>query len=167
MKGEMMTVKNQLNPEIETILADAVHAELFASHLYKHVANQLQRLGYFGAQKFFLSESSDELEHYQRHVDYVNDRGGVVALPALPDVTDTVADLRDALELAYDTEMALQDSYAQWYGQVDVITQQHLLQFIEIQRKSVGEYGDLIARMDRVDGDACGVLLIDQELGTN
>lgn len=161
-----MAVKNQLNPLVEGILADAVHAELFASHLYKHVANQLQRLGYFGAQKFFLSESSDELEHYQRHVDYINDRGGVAAVPALADAVDTVASLRDALELAYDTELALQDSYAQWFGQVDVITQQHLLQFLEIQRKSVGEYGDLIARLDLVEGDACGVLLIDQEMGS-
>ena len=160
-----MAVKNQLNPEVEAILADAVHAELFASHLYKHVANQLQRLGYFGAQKHFLSESTDELEHYQRHVDYVNDRGGVAAVPALPDVTDTVANLRDALELAYDTELELQTNYAQWYGKVDVITQQHLLQYLEIQRKAVGEYGDLLARLDLVEGDACGVLLIDQELG--
>ena len=159
-----MPVPNQLKPEVEAILADAVHAELYASHLYKHVANQMQRLGYFGAQKFFLSESADELEHYQRHVDYINDRGSVAAVPALADAVDPVESLRDALKLAYDTEFALQTNYAEWYGQVDVITQQHLLQYLEIQRKSVGEYGDLIARLDRVDGDACGVLLIDQEL---
>lgn len=160
-----MQVKNQLSPEVEAILADAVHAELYASHLYKHVANQLQRMGYFGAQKFFLSESADELGHYQRHVDYINDRGGVAALPALADAVDPVGSLRDALELAYDTELTLQTNYAEWFGQVDVITQQHLLQFIEIQRKSVGEYGDLLARLDRIEGDACGVLLIDQEMG--
>lgn len=162
-----MAVKNQLSPEVEGVLAEAVHAELFASHLYRHVANQLQRLGYFGAQRHFLSESQDELEHYQRHVDYINDRGGVAAVPALADAVDAVGSLRDALELAYETELTLQENYAQWYGQVDVVTQQHLLQFIEIQRKSVGEYGDLISRLDRVEGDACGVLLIDQELGQN
>lgn len=160
-----MAVKNQLNANVEEILAEAVHAELYASHLYKHVANQLQRLGYFGAQKFFLRESADELEHYQRHVDYINDRGSVAAVPALADAVDTVASLRDALEVAYDTELGLQENYAQWFGEVDVITQQHLLQFLEIQRKSVGEYGDLLARMDRVGDDLCGVMLIDQELG--
>lgn len=160
-----MAVKNQLTPEVEAMLADAVHAELFASHLYKHVANHLQRLGYFGAQKFFLAESADELTHYQRHVDYINDRGAVAMTPALPNVDDKIDTLRTALELAYDTEMSLQNNYAEWYGMSDVITQQHLLQFIEIQRKSVGEYGDLLARMDRVGDDLCGVLLIDQELG--
>lgn len=160
-----MEVKNQLSPEVESILAEAVHAELYASHLYRHVANQLQRLGYFGAQKFFLSESSDELEHYQRHVDYINDRGSVAAVPALADAIDAVGSLGDALELAYETELALQGNYADWFGRVDVITQQHLLQFIEIQRKSVGEYGDLLARLTRADGDPCGILLIDQEMG--
>ena len=162
-----MAVKNQLNPDVEIILAEAVHAELYASHLYRHVANQLQRLGYFGAQKFFLGEAADELEHYQRHVDYINDRGSVADVPALADAIDPVGSLRDALELAYETELDLQDLYAGWYAAVDVITQQHLLQFIEIQRKSVGEYGDLLARLDRVEGDACGVLLIDQEMGKN
>ena len=160
-----MAVKNQLSPEVEGVLAEAVHAELYASHLYRHVANQLQRLGYFGAQKFFLSEAGDELEHYQRHVDYINDRGSVATVPALADAIDSVGSLRDALELAYETEFDLQEQYAAWFSQVDVITQQHLLQFIEIQRKSVGEYGDLLARLDRVEGDACGVLLIDQEMG--
>ena len=160
-----MPIEIQLTPAISDILDDAVRAELYASHLYRHVANQLQRLGYFGAQKFFLRESQDELGHYQRHVDYVNDRGGVASTPPLPRAADDVASLRDALQLAYDTELALQNDYAQWFGLVDVITQQHLLQFIEIQRKSVGEYGDLLARLDRVEGDACGVLLIDQEMG--
>lgn len=160
-------VKNQLQKAVEANLAEAVHSELFASALYRHLANQLQRLGYFGAQKFFLSESGDELEHYQRHVDYVNDRGGVVAVPAVEAPTDKVATLRDALEVAYDTELQLQNDYAKWYGlaSADPVTQQHLLQFLEIQRKSVGQYGDLLARMDRAGSDECALLIIDKELG--
>lgn len=162
-----MTVPNQLTPEVEQILADAVHAELYASHLYRHLGNQMQRMGYFGAQKFFLAESADELEHYQRHADYINDRGSMAKIPALPDVNDELGlhPLRDAIALAYDTEFALQTDYATWYGQADVITQQHLLQFLEIQRKSVGEYGDLLARLDRAGDDASALLIIDKELG--
>jgi ferritin len=163
----MAAVKNQLTPSVESMLADAVHAELFASHLYKHVANQLQRLGYFGAQKFFARESADELTHYQRHVDYINDRGGVAAVPALPDVPEPINTLQDALQLAYDTELSLQSNYVTWYTDSDVITQQHLLQFIEIQRKAVGEYGDLLARAYLVGDDLCGILLIDQEMAGN
>jgi ferritin len=160
-----MAVNNLLSTEAQAVIADAVHAELWASHLYKHIANHMQRLGYFGAQKWFAKESADELTHYQGHVDFVNDMGGAVNLPALQEVADTPASLRDALQLAYDTELALMGDYTAWYAAVDAITQQHLLQYVEIQRKSVGEYGDWLARLDRVGDDLCGVLIIDKELG--
>ena len=160
-----MAIQNQLTPEVEQILTDAIHSELFASHLYRHLANQMQRIGYFGASKYFRDEAGDELEHYQRHADYMNDRGSVGPVPALADASDAVGSLRDALLLAYDTELQLQADYARWFAAVDVVTQQHLLQFIEIQRKSVGEYADLITRLDRAGDDPCGILLIDQEMG--
>jgi ferritin len=161
-----MPIRNQLDPKIEATLQDAVHSELFASNLYKHIANQMQRIGYFGAQKWFLHESSDELTHYQKLADYLNDRGAVAEIPAIEAMTEVTASLREAIELAYNTELQLQNDYADWYRAAadDPITQQRLLEFLEIQRTSVGEYGDLISRLDRAADDTCGILLIDQEL---
>ena len=45
------------------------------------------------------------------------------------------------------------------------VKQQFLLQFLAIQRKSVGEFGDLLARIGLVKGDNAGILQIDKELG--
>lgn len=149
-------------------LNDAIHSELFASNLYKHVANQLQRLGYFGAQKFFLSESSDELGHYQKIVDYINDRGLVATVPQIEMQDEKVTSLRDALAIGFETEKTLSEDYSEWFKQAfaeDVVTAQFFLQFIEHQRKSVGEYGDLLARLDRAGANEAAILLIDQELG--
>jgi len=149
-------------------LNDAIHSELFASNLYKHVANQLQRLGYFGAQKFFLSESSNELGHYQKIVDYINDRGLVATVPQIEMQEEKVTSLRDALAIGFDTENTLSEDYSEWFKQAfaeDVVTAQFFLQFIEHQRKSVGEYGDLLARLDRAGANEAAILLIDQELG--
>lgn len=149
-------------------LNDAIHSELFASNLYKHVANQLQRLGYFGAQKFFLSESSDELAHYQKIVDYINDRGLVATVPQIEMQEEKVTSLRDALAIGFETEKTLSEDYSEWFKQAfaeDVVTAQFFLQFIEHQRKSVGEYGDLLARLDRAGANEAAILLIDQELG--
>lgn len=162
-----MLTKSLIAKPIEAMLNEAVHAELTASHLYKHIANQMQRAGYFGAQKFFLSESADELEHYQKHADFLNDVGTVAKLPELAAHTDTIGTLRDALELAYETEMQLGKDYARWYREsaADPIVQQFLLQFLEIQRKSTGEYGDLLARLDRCGDNEAAILMLDTELG--
>jgi ferritin len=161
-----MPVSNLLDKPTEDMLNKAVHAELYASHLYRHVSNQMQRVGFFGAQKFFAGESADELKHYQLIADYMNDRGTSAKVPALEACTELATDIADAIELGYETELQLMRDYEKWYRECKcVTTQQFLLQFLEVQRKSVGEYGDLLARLGLVSGDKAGMLLIDQELG--
>lgn len=152
---------------IKAMLDDAVHSELYASNLYKHVANQLQRIGFFGAQKFFLNESADELKHYQLHVDFQNDVGTVAVVPAIEAMDEMILGLADAIQLGYETELELYNNYKKWYSSsaADPVVQQFLLQFLEIQRTSVGEYGDLLARLALVGDDKAGLILIDQELG--
>ena len=162
-----MTPKMIISQECKDMLDDAVHSELYASNLYKHIANELQRIGYFGAKKFFLKESADELEHYQRHVEFQNDVGTVAKVPMIEAMNEPIKTLSDAIETGYETELQLYNDYKKWYGQAsdDPVVQQFLLQFLEIQRTSVGEYGDLLARIQLVDQDKAGMLLIDQELG--
>ena len=74
--------------------------------------------------------------------------------------------LRDALEIAYETEMQLGQYYERWYKAIpEVMVQQALLPFIEIQRTSIGEYADLLTRLDRAGNNEAAILLIDKELG--
>jgi len=161
-----MPVSNLLDKPTEDMLNKAVHAELYASHLYKHIANQMQRAGFFGTQKFFAGESADELKHYQLIADYMNDRGAMAKVPALEACTDVATDIVDAIELGYETELQLMRDYEKWYRECKcVTTQQFMLQFLETQRKSVGEYGDLLSRLGLVSGDKAGMLMMDQELG--
>jgi ferritin len=156
-----------ISANLKAVLDEAVHAELYAANLYKHIANQLQRLGYFGAQKFFLKESASELEHYQLHVNFQNDVGTVAKVPSIEAMNEPIKTLSDAIELGYETELELYENYKNFYEQAsgDPVVQQFLLQFLELQRTSVGEYGDLLARIQLVDQDKAGMLLIDQELG--
>jgi len=162
-----MTPKMIISQECKDMLDDAVHSELYASNLYKHSAIEVQRLGYLGTNKFFLKESADELTHYQRHVEFQNDVGTVAKVPMIEAMNDTIETLSDAIETGYETELELYNNYKEWYSETsdDPVVQQFLLQFLEIQRTSVGEYGDLLARIQLVDQDKAGMLLIDQELG--
>jgi ferritin len=162
-----MLPKMIISAECKKMLDEAIHSELYASNLYKHIANQLQRLGYFGASKFFLNESADELKHYQLHVEFLNDVGTVAKVPMIEAMNETIETFSDAIETGYETELELLNNYQGWYRDTaeDPIVQQFLLQFLEIQRISVGEYGDLLARIQLVNQDKAGMLLIDQELG--
>ena len=161
-----MPTKNLLSKSIESMLGEAIAAELFASHLYQHLANQMQFVGYFGAQKFFLAEAAAEREHYQRLVEFVNQRGSWARVPAVPAMTEDATTLEDALRAAYDTEVQLADDYSRWFEKCECpIARQFLLSYLEEQRNSVGEFSDLISRLDRCAGDACALLIFDKELG--
>jgi ferritin len=145
----MSNLKSLLSPAMKKGMQDAVYIELYQSNLWKSLANQLQRLGLFGSQKYFLAESAEELTHYQMHVEFMNDMGDCADLPKIDAVTDKVTDIGDALEIGYNTELDVYNQYKDFYEKAqdeDVSVAQYVLQFIEIQRKAVGHYGDLLAK---------------------
>jgi ferritin len=162
-----MAVQSLLKPQVKELLNKSIASELYASNLYKYLANQMQRLGLFGCQKYFLKESAEELTHYQEIVDYINDLGDIADMPQVDAISDMINGIGTALNLAYETEKVLLYQYVEIYEQVedemeDCITAQFLLKFIKIQRKAVGEYGDLISRLERNPTD---VFMFDDYLG--
>jgi len=113
---------------------------------------------FFGVQKYFLKESDEELEHYQKIVDFVNDMGDISMVMAVPKMTDKILSISDALEIAYETEVDLMKQYQKFYEEAedkykDCVTATFLIEFLQIQRKSVGEYGDLNSRYEKNKND--------------
>ena len=91
-----MQLKNLLSPSMKTALQSGVKMELYQANLWKHLANRLQKNGLVGSQKYFLKESAEELTHYQMHVDFQNDMGDCVDMPAIEAINDKVETIGDA-----------------------------------------------------------------------
>lgn len=161
-----MTQKSILSSAGKKMMNSAAEHELYASHFYKSAAAKCQSLGYFGAQKFFEAESADEIEHYYKVRDFVNDQNDLIASPMIDSVTLDYTDLGEVLEEAYDLEKKLYDFYEESYmGTKDASVQVFLHDMVNIQRKSVGEYGDLLARYSICQDNPGAIILFDQELG--
>lgn len=146
----------------------AIEFELGHFYLYKRLANIMQGMGYFGAQKYFLAESAEEDTHYQKHIDFLNDYGVAPKLPTLAPETEEIASLMDALVSAFENELDLLKFYrelAKEEGEEYPEIGAYLNFFLDTQREHVGFYGDMIARLETVGKDECGILIIDKELG--
>lgn len=144
-----MSIKSLLSPNMKKGLQSALQIELYQSNLWKSLANQLQRIGYFGGQKYFLAESAEELGHYQIIADFMNDMGDCADVPKIDAITDKVKDLGEALELGYQTELDVYNQYKELYEKAeeeDCTVGIFLQQFVTIQVKAVGHYGDLLAK---------------------
>jgi ferritin len=163
----MPNVKNLLSPSMKKGLQKAIYAELYQSNLWKHIANNLQRLGYFGGQKYFLAESAEELTHYQVFVDFINDMGDVAEVPKIDAIEDEIDSMAAALQVAYDMELDVYNQYKKLYEEADeedCAVGIFLQQFVTIQLKAVGAYGDLISRYNRCGTNEAAILEFDRYL---
>jgi hypothetical protein len=163
----MPNLKNLLSPSMKKGLQKAIYAELYQSNLWKHIANQLQRLGYFGGQKYFLAESAEELTHYQIFVDFINDMGDVADVPKIDAIEDEIDSLAKALQIAYDMELDVYNQYKKFYKEAedeDCTVGIFMQQFVTIQLKAVGSYGDLISRYNRCGTNEAAILEFDEYL---
>ena len=143
--------------------------ELYAHLLYTQLAANLQASGLFGAQKLFEHEADQELSHYKKVRDIVNNLGGLIFPTSSYKVTEKAENIGDALAIALATEIDLLSKYTTaknfFSASDDQASYQAVLEFIEIQTKSVGEISDLIIRYDIAKDSGAGILLFDQELG--
>lgn len=154
-------MKKLLTPdEVEMINKLGVE-ELTASQTYLHLSNTMKTIGFFGAEKFFMNESNSEREHYNKLEAFMNDMNEQIEVPTLQAVNIEIDDLMEAFEHALEMEMNLLSQYEEAYKKSSPKLQALIHHFLELQVESVGEYGDLIARLSRTTEP----ILIDQELG--
>jgi ferritin len=163
----MLVVKDLLSTTEKEWLKKSLESELYASNLYRHIANQVERLGFFGAKEYYLKESADETKHSQILVDFYNQMGSVAPMPKVDAISDKVSSLSDALALQMEAEYDLLKQYQEMYDVVEeknCIVAQFILQFLEIQRLSYGEVGDLISRYNRCGTNEAAILEFDEYL---
>ena len=158
-------IKKLISKSVEGILQQAVYQELYASHAYKHLANKTRALGLFGASSYFTKESKDELSHYERLAKYIDDRGSIAEIPEIESCNDEIADLKSAIQYAYDLEYELGEKYNKWYTLVDPTTQNFITKYLKIQTQSIAELADVLKRLELAGDDKSAILIIDKELG--
>jgi len=157
--------KSLLSDSDKKMLNQAVEHELYASNFYKYGASCAQKQGYFGVQKFFEKESADELEHYYLIRDFMNDLGDEADMPQIPMVEFESDALLNIFLDANSLEQDLGEFYKKAYKKTeDAYVQVFLHKMVNIQRKAVGEYGDLLARLQLCKNDPSALLIFDQEL---
>lgn len=149
------------------LLNDAVERELYASNHYKYAASCTQKQGYFGAQKYFEDEAKSETKHYYKLRDFANDLGIEVDMPAIPEVDFIDESLMGIFRISYELELDLLNYYNQAYRSCESAAMQvFLIDMVNIQRESVGEYGDLIARLELCMLNPAALLIFDSELSS-
>lgn len=158
-------MKQILSASEQELVVNAMENELRASLSYRKLSATMKRMGYFGAAAFFDKESRNELEHYVKWEDFANDCGFLALGLDHEDVVSTPGTLREAVQSAFDMERDLLSFYCSGLEETENhVLNPILLKFIDVQRKAVGEYGDLLSTLDRAKDNPAALLMVDQQM---
>ncbi|XP_037504755.1 soma ferritin [Rhipicephalus sanguineus] len=161
-----------LNDRCRVGLQEQVHLELHASLVYMQMAAHLanNKVARGGFARFFRDQSSEEREHAQKIIDYVNLRGGTVSAVHV-DMPPTASwmSVLDALQAA----LALEHRVTNRLYELHRLAEEHDPQmadfleqeFLAEQVRSIDQLQRLITQLQNMD-TGLGEFLLDQQLRT-
>ena len=155
-----------INNQLTFGMEKRITGELEAQMMYRCMSNDMSYVGYFGASKLFLGEAKYEGKHYQKLVDICLQLGVLPVVKIDYFENEPVTTLEEAFRKAYTAEYKLYVDYGKFYAECkdEPVLAQAILEFLEIQRKSVGEYADHLSRIELCNNDPAALLQFDKEL---
>ena len=151
------------------LLSEQIAREQSASLFYRAAANWTRRYGYRGSNKFFKSESRDELHHRNKLMHYLTGLDEDAPTPpgdapptAFPELA---AWFTAALAIERENTVAIEEIAKALTAEGDLMTVEFMDQFLRIQRKSITQLITINYWFTRADGDEAALQVVDARVG--
>ena len=105
-----------LSKRVETALNEQIHMEGKSSNFYLSMASWAEAQGYSGVSQFLYRHSDEERFHMLKLVKYINERGGVVTIPAFEKPQAEFKNARELFEQLLEHEIAVTQSIGELVG---------------------------------------------------
>jgi ferritin len=158
-----------ISKKLNDALNGQINAELYSSYLYLSMSAWFSAKGLPGFANWMRCQAQEELFHATKMFDYVNERGGKVALAAIakPDskwdsplaVLEQTAKheehvtrlINDLVNCALDERDHASNIFLQWY--------------VTEQVEEEASVGDVLSKLKMVGKDSAGMFAMDLEMG--
>lgn len=159
----------KLSTTLEKAFNAQITLELSASTVYRQLAIELAVFNLPGMAGWFHAQAAEELIHAHKFIDHMVDRGNHPQLGAVPAPKVKVGSVLDAFQAALAHEQkvsaAIRDLYRAAEKDGDLDSRPMLNWFIEEQIEEEATVGEIVGRIELIDGDGPGLLKLDEELG--
>jgi len=146
------------------IIITQITMELQAAHIYRGYAHYFNHpdVSCPGFSKYFMRQSTEELQHADAFICYHQNRGGKYDSPALLSSPNCHSPL-EAVEKCLCLEQDVLDNLIKVHNLGDQQTQIFVEHYIDHQTKAIGEVKSLLSKLKRLNDDT-GIYLVDREL---
>lgn len=158
-----------ISRKIEAAINKQINHELMAAYNYLAISAWFEEQNLTGFAKWFNMQRTEELEHAQRLFQYLLDRGGKVALEALPkpkaSFTTALAAFKASFELEKANTRAINALYQVAKAEDDFATLSHLQWFLDEQVEEEKIMSESIALLELAGKDPSSLLMLNEKFG--
>jgi ferritin len=158
-----------LSKKLQDAINDQIGYEFYSAYVYLAMSAHFEGLNLGGFAAWLRTKFGEEQTHALKFYDYVNDRGGKVVLPAIPQPKLTGKTNLEIFEevLAHEQGVTarIHKLYELALAEKDYPTQSMLKWFIDEQVEEEKTATEVIEQLKLIDARGTAVLMLDHRLG--
>jgi ferritin len=159
----------KLSAKIDKALNAQVNMELRSAYAYLGMAAYFDHTAFTGFGAWMSIQAREELKHADKFFKYLVDRGGKVALQAIPaakcDYKSPLEAFQASLAQEQDVSASISGIYEAAMGEKDFPTLSFLKWFLDEQVEEEKSVGDVVAKLELVGDNRNGLFQIDKLAG--
>ncbi|HBZ35088.1 MAG TPA: ferritin [Rikenellaceae bacterium] len=160
----------KINSKVEEVLNKQINAEFWSAHLYLSMSAYFETRALRGFANWMKVQYQEELTHAIKIFDFINSRGGVVKLEAIPEVPVTWNSILLVFEETYYQECKVTEKINHCYevalSEKDHAAANMLQWFIDEQAEEEESALQIVDQLKLIGEDnGQAIYLLDKELG--
>ena len=147
---------------------DQIKAEFDSAYIYLAMSAYFEDSGLEGMAHWMKKQYKEEVEHAEKFIDYLYERGARVIIPEIAKAKESYADALDAFKTAYAHEQYVTSRI---YKLVDLATSEKdyatlsmLKWYVDEQMEEEDNTGGIVSKLEFLGSDKHGTYIVDREL---
>ncbi|MFA5624505.1 MAG: ferritin [Bradymonadales bacterium] len=145
-----------------------VNEELYAAYLYLALSLHFSAENYSGFANWMRKQAAEEMEHAEKIMKYILDRGNEVKLLAIEQPTTDAKTPLECFKAAYDHEVHVTQRFYKMMELAQSIKDhasvEFMMWFIQEQVEEEASTDEIVKRLERAGNSVAGVMVLDGQL---
>ena len=147
---------------------DQIKAEFDSAYIYLAMSAYFKASGLDGMAHWMHKQYNEEVEHAEKFMNYLYERGARVIIPDVAKPKESYTDALEVFKTAYEHEQYVTSRIYKLVdlavSEKDYATQSMLKWFVDEQLEEEDNTGGIVAKLEFLGSDKHGVYTVDREL---
>ena len=158
----------KISDSMVSAINDQIKAEYDSAYIYLAMSAYFKDAGLDGMAHWMQKQYREEVEHAEKFIDYLYERGARVIIPDVAKPKDSYSDALDAFKTAYTHEQYVTSRIYKLVdlavAEKDYATQSMLKWFVDEQMEEEDNTSGIVSKLEFLGTDKHGIYTVDREL---